>query len=368
MVVKKLRNTNTVLIFIFLIIAALYLGSSILVPITFAIFFATLILPVSNFIEQKWGVGRILSSLISTLVLMIGVGLVLFFLFQQLAIFANDLVERKEEIQEYVVLIRREVMSFTGFTLEQQEEMFRDRLAQILQFTQKFVSGILTGVLGLVFTFLLVLIYVFLFLINRNKFKKFIMDYVTQDQQEEAGHILKETKKVAHKYLWGRIQVMLILAMMYLIVFTAYGLEHTALLVIFGGIITIIPYVGPFVSGLIPILFMIVFGGSTAEVVSFSIIILIIQLLESYVLEPIIIGSEIKQSPLFIIFAIILGGAIWGAAGLILFIPIFGILKIIFDHTRGLKPIGYLIGYEREGSSAKAGEGIFGKIKNKFQK
>jgi hypothetical protein len=43
-------------------------------------------------------------------------------------------------------------------------------------------------------------------------------------------------------------------------------------------------------------------------------------------------------------------GLLWGAAGLILFVPIFGILKIIFDHSSELKPLGFLIGYERPGS------------------
>lgn len=368
MVINNLKKTNTVLIFIFLIIAGLYVGASFFIPITFGIFFATLVLPVCNYLERKAGLGRILSSFISTILLMVGVGVVFFSLIQQLGIFTTDLVERKDEIQDYLVFIRSEIMESTGFTLEQQEEMFRDRLSQILQFTQKFVSGILTGVLGMVLKFLLILIYVFLFLINRDKFKKFILEYVDQDQKEEANVILYDTKKVAHKYLWGRIQVMLILGVMYLITFTAFGLEHTALLVIFGVIVTIIPYVGPFISGLLPILFMIVFGGTTTEIIIFSIIVLIIQLIESYVLEPLIIGAEVKQSPLFIIIAIILGGAIWGTAGLILFVPIFGIMKIIFDHTKGLKPLGHLIGYEREGSDAKAGEGIFTQIKKKFQK
>lgn len=367
MIIRNLRNANTALIFIFLIIAGLYVGASILIPITFAIFFATLILPVCNYFMQKTGLGRILSSFLSTLILMVGVGLVFFLLIQQLGIFMNDLVDRKEEIQDYLNFIQEEVMESTGFTLEQQEAMFRDRLSQILQVTQKFISGLLTDVLGIVLKFLLILIYVFLFLINRDKIKKFIMEYVDNDQKEEAELILNGTKKVAHKYLWGRIQVMLILGLMYIITFTAYGLEHTALLVIFGVIITIIPYIGPFISGLVPILFMIVFGGSTFEVVSFAIIIVIIQLIESYVLEPLIIGAEVKQSPLFIILAIVLGGALWGSAGLILFVPIFGILKIIFDHTTELKPLGYLIGYERDGSDAKSGKGFFAQIKEKFK-
>ncbi|HSI70524.1 MAG TPA: AI-2E family transporter, partial [Gillisia sp.] len=99
-------------------------------------------------------------------------------------------------------------------------------------------------------------------------------------------------------------------------------------------------------------------------IIIFIILVIIIQLIESYVLEPVIIGSEVQQSPLFVIIAIILGGALWGAAGLILFVPIFGILKIIFDHNRELKPLGFLIGYERPG----AGEDFFEKLKRKIKK
>jgi hypothetical protein len=43
---------------------------------------------------------------------------------------------------------------------------------------------------------------------------------------------------------------------------------------------------------------------------------------------------------------------------------IFGILKIIFDHSRELKPLGFLIGYERPGS----GEDFFEKLKKKIKK
>lgn len=157
---------------------------------------------------------------------------------------------------------------------------------------------------------------------------------------------------------------MTILAGMYLILFTAYDLRHTGLLILFGALITIIPYIGPFISGLLPIIFLIVFGGTSTEIISFTIIIAIIQLIESYVLEPLIIGSEVEQSPLFIILAILLGGILWGPAGLVLFVPIFSILKILFDHTKGMEPVGFLLGYERPGSN----EGLLDKIKNKFKK
>lgn len=364
MKVQGLKRTNTILIFCFLIIAALYFAAPILVPFTFAVFFSTLVLPLSEYLEKKGWMGRIGSSFLSTLVLFLGVGLIFYFLFRQMGIFANDLVERKDEILEYVEILRRKVMSATGFTMQQQEEMFQERLAEIINFIQQFLSIVLAGLTTMVLQFLLVLIYVFLLLVNRDKFVQFIMMYISNDKRQETERIIQETKQVAHKYLWGRLQVMALLGILYIITFVAYGLEHTALLVLFGVLITIIPYIGPFLSGVLPILFMIVFGGSTLEVVSFTIIVLIIQLLESYVFEPVIIGSEVKQSPLFVIIAVIVGGALWGPAGLILFVPIFGILKILFDHSGKMKPVGFLIGYERPGSS----EGYLEKIKKKIKK
>lgn len=359
-----LRRTNTILFFIFLIIAGLHFAASILVPLTFAIFFSTLVLPVSNFLEKRAGFGRLASSFVSTMVLFIGVGLLFFFLIRQLGVFVADLVERREEILSYVGVVRNEIMESTGFTLAEQEDMIRDSLANILNFTQQFVSGMLGDITSIILSFLLVLLYVFLLLINRDKFMKFIMMYISEDNKEETGQIINETRKVAHKYLWGRLQVMLLLGVLYVITFLSYGLPYTALLVIFGVLVTIIPYIGPFVSGVLPILFMVIFGDSMVEIVSFAIIVLIIQLIESYVFEPIIIGNEVQQSPLFVVLAIIIGGALWGAAGLILFVPIFGILKIIFDHSKNMKPVGFLIGYERPGAE----ENFLEKIRRKIKK
>lgn len=363
MVVNNLKKTNTILFFCFMVVAGLILGASILIPFTFAIFFSTFLVPVSNFIEDKTGFGRITSSLISTLLLLIGVGAIFFLLFRQLGVFLNDLVERKEDILAYVGVLQEEIMESTGFTVQEQQEMIKDRLSNIFQFLQGFVSGILSDITGMVLQFLLVLIYVFLLLINRTKFVDFLMKYIPGDKKHETYEILNETGKVAYKYLWGRIQVMFLLGIMYTITFYSYGLEHAPLLIIFGVIITIIPYVGPLISGLLPILFMMIFGGSSFEILSFSIIVVIIQLIESYILEPVIIGSEVQQSPLFVIISIIIGGAIWGPAGLVLFVPLFGILKIIFDHNKELKPLGTLMGYERRGS----GEGFLEKIKRKLK-
>ena len=363
MKVKKLKKVNTILIFCFAILAGLYYASSILIPIVFAIFFASLILPVSEFLEKEWGMGRILSSFLSTFLLLVGVGLIIYLLSRQLGIFIDDLVNRKEELLGYVDVLREKIMSLTGVTLEEQRVMFKERSSEFYDLFQGILKNFLAGITAIVFQFLLILLYVLLLLINRDKFLTFLMMYTPEEQKKETKNVVSELKNVAYKYLWGRLQVMTLLAILYAITFYSYGLEHATLLLIFGVIITIIPYLGPFLSGVLPIIFMIIFGGSTLEIVSFSIIVIIIQLIESYVFEPIIIGSEVQQSPLFVIIAILIGGALWGPAGLILFVPIFGMLKILFDHNKSLQPVGFLMGYERPGAEENIVEKVQRKIK-----
>lgn len=363
MIIRNLQKTNTILIFIFIVVAGLYFAAPILISLTFGIFLATLILPLCNFLEKK-GAGRLTASFLSTFVLLISIGIVLFFLVRQLGVLLNDLIERREEIANYINILQKQLVASTGFSIEEQENLLKNGITDLLRVVQGVVAGFLTQIGDFLFKFLLILIYVFLLLINREKFERFLMMYVSDEKKEETGEILEKTQKVAYKYLWGRVQVMLLLGVMYTITFMAYGLDHAGLLIIFGVIVTIIPYIGPLLSGFFPILFMIIFGGSSLEIFSFAIIVVIIQLIESYVLEPVIIGSEVQQSPLIVIIAIIIGGALWGIAGLILFVPIFGILKIIFDHTRELKPLGFLIGYERPGAK----EGFLEKIQKKIKK
>lgn len=363
MKIEALQRVNRILILCALIIAGLYYGASLLVPFSFAIFLAALVFPVVNFLEKTLGTGRIASSLIGVLLVLIGVGSLTYFFVDQLDIFVDEIVDRQEEITRFLQRVQKDLVSHTGLSIEQQENMFRERMGEIFSTTQSFISQLLTGVGEILLDFLIVLVYLFLLLLNRDKFVDFAMMYTSKENEAKVKEIIAEARTVAHRYLWGRIQVMFLLALMYIITFTAYDLRHAWLLVIFGSLITVIPYVGPFLSAVLPMLFMLIFGDSSLEILSFTAIVFIIQMIESYVFEPIIIGSEVHQSPLFVIIAILLGGTLWGVAGLILFVPIFAILKILFDHTSNLKPIGFLLGYERSGS----GEGVLDKIKEKIK-
>lgn len=358
---EDLIKINSLLFFIFAVIAALYFGAAFLIPLTFAAFLAALMTPVSNVIE-KGGLGRAISSLLSTLIVLVVVGGLTFLLFYQLRLFTNDLPQIREELKSFFETIQQQLSATTGLSPEEQRKFLQERSDPIVDAAEKQATGLLGNVVTTSLKFLLVLVYIFLLLLYRDKFKNFVMKYVPSEKNERAHSIMSKTSKVVFHYLWGRIKVMSILAVMYLAAFIIFDVPYTILLTIFGALITIIPYIGPFISGLVPICFVIIFGRDFSEVLLFSSVILVIQLIESYVLEPIIIGSEVQLNPLFVIIAIIIGGAVWGMAGMILFVPIFSILKIIFDHIPNLKPLGYLFG----DTKSHQGGAISKKIKTLF--
>jgi predicted PurR-regulated permease PerM len=77
-----------------------------------------------------------------------------------------------------------------------------------------------------------------------------------------------------------------------------------------------------------------------------------------------VVGGNIQLSPLAVIVALVVGGLIWGVAGMVLFIPFLGIAKIIFDHVPTLHPYSYLVGDEEENS----GSSPLDKVKGWFKK
>ena len=89
----------------------------------------------------------------------------------------------------------------------------------------------------------------------------------------------------------------------------------------------------------------------------------IVQFLQTYILEPLVVGSGVNINPLFTIGGIVAGELVWGVPGMILAIPTMGMAKIICDHIEPLKPYGFLIGEEK-----KSKTGLVDKVKGWFKR
>ncbi|MBS9522717.1 AI-2E family transporter [Litoribacter ruber] len=332
---------NSILFLIIATVAIFYLGAGFLKPLVFGFFFATLMWPVAIFLEKK-GLPRMLAALICASIVYLTVSGLLVLVVSQLGQFAESLPEIGDQLEELLAALQQSVANMTGISPERQASLFEERSEGLAETIQAFVQGFLTGFFTTLGHFFLTNVYLFLLLTNRSRIKTFILDY-SGEKKEKAKSVINKSATVSHHYLWGRIKVMSILGGLYLVAFLSFDVRFALLFTVVGALLTIIPYIGPLLSGVIPVAFTLVEGEDYSYILFFAAVVLVIQLIESYILEPLIIGDEVNLAPLYIIIAIIIGGMLWGILGMILFVPLFAIFRIIAEHTPKMQPIAKLI-------------------------
>jgi len=226
----------------------------------------------------------------------------------------------------------------------------------------KYVAGFVAGLFGFVAETLLVLVYVVFFLSGRDKYENFVVKLNPDSNAGEVREVLGQISHVSSQYLVGRLLSIFILAVLYTVGLTLAGVKYAVLTGSLAALLTIVPFVGTTIGGLIPFGAALISGSGSP--LAAGAVILAVQLLDEYLLEPFIVGGRVSISPLTMIVGVVVGGLIWGVAGMILFIPLIGMAKIVFDHVPALHPYGYLIG---TGESAGKEKEYVEKAKNWFK-
>jgi len=123
----------------------------------------------------------------------------------------------------------------------------------------------------------------------------------------------------------------------------ALGIPHAFLFGMLTAILTIIPYAGIFIGALLPITVAWITKDSLWYPAGVIILFTFVQYLEANIIFPRVVAAQINVSTWATLVAIIVGGLIWGVAGMILFVPFTGILKIIADNIAGGKALSTLL-------------------------
>ncbi|MNY58111.1 AI-2 transport protein TqsA [compost metagenome] len=106
---------------------------------------------------------------------------------------------------------------------------------------------------------------------------------------------------------------------------------------------TIIPYVGIILSALLPVCIAFITKDSIWYPIGVIAVFVFVQYLEGNVIFPKVVGRQLDLSTWATLVAIITGGIIWGVAGMILFIPLLAILKIIAQNIPEWEPLYVLL-------------------------
>jgi len=356
-----LTKAISYLLFFVLFFTALVFAKPFLVPLCFGALFAMLLLPVAEKIEKR--TGKVPAILISILGMVLLVAGLFFLLGWQMTDIASDASKMEQQITGMVDKLRTQVSENLGIPEGKQQQLLKGQQQGSSNIGAK-VAAAVGSVMGVLANALLVLVYVFLFLYTRARIRNFIMMLVPQEKKEGARHAISESRNVAQKYLAGMGLMIVCLWILYSIGFTIAGVEHAIFFAILCGLLEIVPFVGNLTGTAITVLMAITQSNGSSVVLGVLITYAIVQLFQSYVLEPMVVGSNVRINPFFTILILILGELVWGIAGMVLAIPLLGIFRIICQHVEPLKPYGYLVSEdkeERSGGWMQKVKGFFGK-------
>jgi predicted PurR-regulated permease PerM len=359
-----LKKITQLIFLIFLLIAGLYYAKAFLIPVVIAILLALLLLPVTRFLEKK-RFNKIIAIVISLFIILIVVSTVITLFFSQVVNLGEDVPLIKKKIGERFIQVQRGIQSMTKISSEKQLEYLEGQYTHILDSGTALLGDVFVGFTGGLAVFGLILVYIFFFLLYRSKIKIFIHKISPPESHLKIEEITNRIKDLIQHYLSGILIELAILGALNSIGLLIIGIKQPLFFGYLAALLNIIPYVGVLIGSIFPIIMALVFKDSMWYAVAVAGVMSVNQFIDNNFLTPKIVGSHVRINPLVTIMAIVAGGILWGIPGMILFIPLLGMFKIICDQIDPLKPLGYMLGDEDEEKKVKKKEEKIAKVTGK---
>ena len=330
---------------LFLTIAGLYYGRGFLVPFSFALLIAFILVP-----SVRWLENRRVPSVISIILVFIGVILAVmgisYFFGSQIARIVSDF---NQFTQNFDQVLSNGIQKFNStFTIFPpiDESLVRQK---VMEFVESSGGSILSNTFAQTSAFLastfLVPVYVFLLLLYRKGIKKGITYFFKPLKRVKVEEVLYDVQGVGRNYIIGLVSVMLILAVINSVMLLIIGIDYAIMFGCLAAILIIIPYIGTYIGSALPILYALVTMDVTIAII-ILIGFVIVQAIEGNFLTPKIVGTNTNVNALTAFIALIVGGYIWGIAGMVLSIPFIAMFKKVCRHISGLQPLALLMGEE----------------------
>jgi predicted PurR-regulated permease PerM len=120
------------------------------------------------------------------------------------------------------------------------------------------------------------------------------------------------------------------------------GVDNFILISLIAALLTLIPYVGNIIGFSLAMVFGYLTSGSTSVLIGIMLTFGIGQFIESYVLQPFVVGDRVKVHPFFTILVVVIGNFLWGVTGAVLAVPLFGIVTVVLLNISASHSLGLL--------------------------
>ena len=310
-------------IFVFYFI---YLTKEIALWFFFAIAISVLLDPAINFLKRLW-LPRILAVLVVYLSIFGILGILIYLM---APVFISELKQLSQNFPIYFVQINPALQQ-VGINLSQNFDTSTEFLIQELAQSSQSIFGALATFLGGLYSTIFILTTAFFLSLEEKAFEKFLTLVSPKKYEENITVIFGRAQSKISGWFGARLIACLFVGIASFIVFYIFGVQYAFILALISGILNFIPYIGPWVTMALLVLFIAVSSGSWLTVLYVLIAVLVIQEVESKLLTPILMKKMADVPPVLVLMSLVVGGKLFGFLGIIFAVPVFG---IVFEFLR----------------------------------
>lgn len=330
-------------LFLLALIPAFHFGAPLLLPIVLAVLFNLLLSPAVR-ILKRIGLPSHLGALVVLLAMLAALGVGVW----QLSAPALEWVQRApsvmRELQAKLRPIQRSVEQVQKATEEVEKATSMNGAAKappvkltgpslmerLLRSAQDIVVGVFV---------MLVLLY---FLMASDDFflRKIVRVLPTLRDKIRAVEIGRAIEVEIGRYFTAFTLLNIALGTLVTLVLWFLGLPSPALWGTMVGLLNYVPYLGPVISLTVITLVSLLTFDTLSQALLPPLVYMVIDAIEGNVVEPMLFGRSLSLNPVAIFIALLFWGWLWGAAGILLAVPILIAAKIACQHIESLQPVG----------------------------
>src|SRR5690625_638843 len=304
-------------------------------PFIFGILFYYLMKPFVDYLEKK-GLSRKISILIMFIGIILLLVLAITFIIPGVQDQFNQLVDDFPRIWNSVIAQIEVLLQDEWFSEIYREFQATDIMSRLTEqisnvFTATLdsisnVAGIITRIVITIATIPFVLYYL---LADGAHFKQSLLNVIPTRARPTMIKFMEQASEQVGSYVRGELLVAISVSIMFYVGYVIIDLEYALILSLLAGVLNLVPYLGSIMAS-VPAL---IIGAFVSPLQLFKVIVVfaIEQTLEGRVVSPQILGNRLEIHPLIILFILLVAGSLFGFMGLILAVPGFGVLRVIWN-------------------------------------
>ena len=322
----QLKTATRWVVFVSLTCLLLYAGKAMFIPLSFALLISFLLYPVCSWLEGK-GFSRSMAIGAGILIITILIGSVILLLVNQFSAFRESWSGMSSKMDETMNQLSNFLTNQFGISPEGQDEWLKKALNEAVSM----FGSVLFGSGAFLAVALIIPVYAALILYHRRMLVGLLIDLFPAVEKNKIVAILHKVILTYYNFIKGMMLVYLCVGLLNSIGLWILDIPQAFLFGFIASVLTFIPYIGIMIASLLPISVAWITKDSLWYPVGVIGVFTVVQYLEANVIFPMAVSSRLKINTLVTLLVMFAGGILWGAAGMILFIPFIAIGKLIAD-------------------------------------